>query len=279
MLEHAGGSLVFEPMEQACQPRRGQSASRCLHGLPDLIDVFGGMGKVQDAHGIRTVIVHQPLQPLRSILHCTHLCCPFQPSSMRFHQCCLRKALGLTEARKRGNLLRADLPALVAGDLPHHDCLDFRPLAPHQVHHRSIRTQHLLVCSTRCLGHLLLEALHLPSHTASAASPVVSVARRAVALLTWIPTRSWSSSRACSNGIQLANRTSVSSPRGVNPPLTSPNSSSRGKKASPTGRAGAIRARQLDCFPSHRLDEACLLSAGQQRLATRRTLRPFLLRL
>src|SRR5713101_4012065 len=140
--------------------------------------------RVQDAHGIRTVIVDQPLQPLRSILHCTHLCRLFQPSSLRFHQRCLRKALGLTEARKRGNLLRADLPALVAGDLPHHDCLDFRPLAPHQVHHRSIRTQHLLVCSTRCLGHLLLEALHLPSHTASAASPVVSVARRTVALLT-----------------------------------------------------------------------------------------------
>ena len=73
MREHAGGSLVFEPMEQACQPRRGQSAPCCLHGLPDLIDVFGGMGKVQDAHGIRTMVVDQPLQPLRSILHGTHL--------------------------------------------------------------------------------------------------------------------------------------------------------------------------------------------------------------
>src|SRR5260370_2885118 len=44
MREHAGGSLVFEPMEQTCQPCGGQSAPCCLHGLPDLIDVFGGMG-------------------------------------------------------------------------------------------------------------------------------------------------------------------------------------------------------------------------------------------
>src|SRR5260370_25965823 len=55
MLKHAGGSLVFEPMEQACQPRGGQSAPCCLHGFPDLIDVFGGMGPrpecAQHPHG------------------------------------------------------------------------------------------------------------------------------------------------------------------------------------------------------------------------------------
>jgi hypothetical protein len=60
------------------------------------------------------------------------------------------------------------------------------------------------------------------SHTARAASPACSVARRALALLTWIPTPSWIPSRAGSKGIQLARRASVSSPRGVNPPLLSP---------------------------------------------------------
>ncbi len=99
-----------------------------------------------------------------------------------------------------------------------------------------------------------------PAHTASAASPVCNVARRAVALLTWIPSRSWSNSRACSNGIQQAPRTSISSPCGVKPPRKSPNSSSRGKNAYPACRAGAIGARQLDCFPSRRLQEARLFS-------------------
>src|SRR5262249_6090720 len=51
-----------------------------------------------------------------------------------------------------------------------------------------------------------------------------------------------------------------------------------GKKAHPTLRAGAIRACQLDRFPSRRLEEAGLLSARGERLATHRTLRTLLLR-
>src|SRR2546426_11163378 len=39
------------------------------------------------------------------------------------------------------------------------------------------------------------------------------------------------------------------------------------------------RARHLDRFPSRRLDEACLLSTGPQRLATRRTPGTLLFRL
>src|SRR5260370_878376 len=173
MLEHSLRPLVFEPVQHSVQPGGGQSPSCCLRRLPDLIDVFSGMAKIQDAHGLRTVVVDQPSQPLRSILH---------------------------------------------------------------------------------------------------------FARPAVALLTWSPSGSWSRSRACSNGIQPASRTSVSSTRGVPPPLTSPNCSSRGKKASPTGRAGAIGARQLDRFSSGCLDPAGLLSTCPQRLATRRTPRTLLLR-
>src|SRR5713101_6143814 len=116
------------------------------------------------------------------------------------------------------------------------------------------------------------------SHTESRASPVCSVARRAVALLTRTPSRSSSNSRAGSKGIQVESCTSTSSPRGVNPPPSSPNCSSRGKKASPTHRAGAIRARQLDGFPSCRLDEARLLSSCRQWLATGRTPRTLLFR-
>lgn len=63
------------------------------------------------------------------------------------------------------------------------------PLAPYQVHKGSIYTHRLLVCSLRRSTSA--------SSRASAASPVCTVARRAVALLTWIPTGSCSSSRAC----------------------------------------------------------------------------------
>src|SRR2546421_929959 len=117
------------------------------------------------------------------------------------------------------------------------------------------------------------------SHTASPAIPVAKVARRAVALLTRTPTSSSSNSCADSKGIQLASRASSSSPRGVNPPLTSPNSSSRGKKASPTLGTGPIAARQFDRFPSRRLQEACLLSTRPQRLAAGRAPRTLLWRL
>ncbi len=86
VVEHPLGSLVFEPVQYSLQPGGGQSPSCCLHGLPDLIDVFGAMGKIQDAHGIRTVVVDQPRPPLRSILHGADLCRPFQPSPMRFDQ-------------------------------------------------------------------------------------------------------------------------------------------------------------------------------------------------
>src|SRR5207302_1546297 len=110
-----------------------------------------------------------------------------------------------------------------------------------------------------------------PPSPTSPAAPACSVARRAVALLTCTPNRSLSKARACSKGIQLARRTSVSSARGVNPPPSSPNSSSRGKKALPTLWAGAICSPQLDRFPSTRLQPARLFSTPQQERATGRT--------
>ncbi len=118
VLEHPLWSLMFEPVQYSLQPGGGQSASCCLHGLPDLIEVFGGMGKVQDTDRIRSVVVNQPLQPLRAILHRARLCRPFQPPPMRFDRRGFRKAGSLTEARAVREVLRADLPALVARHLP-----------------------------------------------------------------------------------------------------------------------------------------------------------------
>jgi hypothetical protein len=58
-----------------------------------------------------------------------------------------------------------------------------------------------------------------------------------------------------------------------------PNCSSRGKKVYPAGKAGPLGARQLEGFPSRRLDPPRLLSMRPQRLATRRTPGVLLLRL
>src|SRR5229473_1629531 len=161
MREDPVGSLVLEPVQHSLQPASGQSASCCSHGLPNLINVFGGMGKVQDAYRIRTVVVHQPLQPLCSILHCAHLGCLFHPPPMRFHQRCLRKALGVRQPRTGGDLLDAHLPARVARDLSDRQRLDFDPLTSHQEYKGTIPTHRLLVRSSRRLGSLPLETLHL----------------------------------------------------------------------------------------------------------------------
>ena len=81
---------------------------------------------------------------------------------MRFHQRCFLKARGVTQAREVREVLRADLPARIACHLSQGQCLDFDPLTSDQMHHRSIPTQGLFVCSTRRWGRLLLETLLLP---------------------------------------------------------------------------------------------------------------------
>ena len=50
-----------------------------------------------EAHGIRAVIVDEPLQPLGAILHGRHLGGRFQSPPMRFDQRSVRKAGGVTE--------------------------------------------------------------------------------------------------------------------------------------------------------------------------------------
>jgi hypothetical protein len=85
-------------VQHAFQPACGQAASCCLDRLADVVDVLGGMGKIEDAYCIRTLVVGQSLQPLRAILHRAHRCGPCQPSSMRLQQRRLLKTRGLSEA-------------------------------------------------------------------------------------------------------------------------------------------------------------------------------------
>src|SRR5437899_2098255 len=58
-------------------------------------------------------------------------------------------------------VLRADLAALVAADLPYGQCLDLGPFAPDQMHHRSIPTHRLFLRSLWRWGRFLLEPFHL----------------------------------------------------------------------------------------------------------------------
>src|SRR5256886_16421622 len=62
--QHALRSLMFEPMQHAFQPTSRQPASLGLHGLPDLVDVFGSMRKIQDAHGFFLMIRRPPRSTL-----------------------------------------------------------------------------------------------------------------------------------------------------------------------------------------------------------------------
>ena len=125
--EHPGWSLVFEPMEDCCQPVGGQSAACGSDGLADLTDKAFRMRKIQNAHRIGTMVVDQPRPPLRSILHRAHLCRPFQPPPICFDQRCHSPGFGVSQPRKRGDLLGTDLSLLVARDLPNHQRLDARP--------------------------------------------------------------------------------------------------------------------------------------------------------
>src|SRR5258708_12453273 len=104
------GSLVFETVPPSLQPASRQSASCCLHGLPDLMDGLGGVSKIQDAHRIGTVVGHQPLQPLCSILHGTHRCGLLHPTPVRFHQRCLPKTLPVRHPCPAAHLLYTSPP-------------------------------------------------------------------------------------------------------------------------------------------------------------------------
>src|SRR6266480_2871957 len=119
------------------------------------------MRKVENAYGIRTVGVGESLQPLCSILHCTHFGGPFQPSPMCFEQRGFLKTCGVTEPREVREVLRADLASSIARDLSDRQCFDFHPLASNQVHKGPVSTHRLLLHSHRCLGSFLLEPLHL----------------------------------------------------------------------------------------------------------------------
>src|SRR5260221_1881217 len=263
-VNHVGGSLP----PAACT------------ACPISLTYSAAWARVQNAHSIRTVVVDQPRPPLGAILHRADRCRPFQSPSMRFHQRCLRKALGLSQARKGGNLPCADLPAFCARDLPHHQRLDFGPLASYQMHHRSI-------CDSAVAG-LLPQAPEAPPARDAPPPP-----RTPPALLPLLPA-SLAALSPCSpgsppdpGGTPALAQTASSSPTAPAFPLhvalalhsAALNPHKGGKKASPTLGAGAIRARQLHRFSSRCLDEARLLSTCQQRLATRRTPRTLRFRL
>ena len=49
---------MLKTVEDALEPACRHSASRREHQLTDVIDLLGGMGKIEDAHRIGTVVIH-----------------------------------------------------------------------------------------------------------------------------------------------------------------------------------------------------------------------------
>src|SRR5260221_53351 len=210
-VNHVGGSLP----PAACT------------ACPISLTYSAAWARVQNAHSIRTVVVDQPRPPLGAILHRADRCRPFQSPSMRFHQRCLRKALGLSQARKGGNLPCADLPAFCARDLPHHQRLDFGPLASYQMHHRSI-------CDSAVAG-LLPQAPEAPPARDAPPPP-----RTPPALLPLLPA-SLAALSPCSPG-------SPPDPGGT-PALAQTASSSPTAPAFPPRVASCLHSRALTAHP------------------------------
>jgi hypothetical protein len=71
--QHLAGTLVLEFMQLRAQPVVPQLAARLPGRLRYLAQMLGSMREIQDAHCIGPMVIDQARQPLRSILHRTHL--------------------------------------------------------------------------------------------------------------------------------------------------------------------------------------------------------------
>ena len=180
---------MFEPVKHDLQPLGGQSASCCTYGLPNLIDVFGCVRKIENVHGICTMVVDQSLQPLRSILHhvpLSHLCRPFQPPPRCVSTSARPSAKYAASASPReGEICRKHTsPRLVR--------LLLEPLLLRLAH-----CQRRLPCRQRCstcrrlahlrYSHFRAQGLHVGSGLAEVACKTVVSTRAKRAGMRWAP--------------------------------------------------------------------------------------------
>src|SRR5258708_23880005 len=83
--------LMFEPMQDPLQPGLGQVQACTSHRLSNGTHILCGVGKIQNALRILSVVVDKPLEPICCIPHCCHRSRVLQTSSMHFHQGCFFK--------------------------------------------------------------------------------------------------------------------------------------------------------------------------------------------
>ena len=94
-IEHPLRLAVLEFVQRVLEPLLKEERSFTQDGLPRLRHIPGGMGEIQDANGILTMQVNEPLFPLGPIRDGTHLAGRFCAPPMDFHQSQVPKFLRL----------------------------------------------------------------------------------------------------------------------------------------------------------------------------------------
>ena len=141
--------------------RAGNLSPAACTACPISMTYSAAWARAQDAHRIRTLVVHQSLEPLGPILHGTHCCGLVHPRRCVSTSAADAPRSASVSREKEESCSRHTSPCALCVTSPIVSVLPFHPLASHQQHKGPIPTHRLLVCSCRRLGCLLLETLLL----------------------------------------------------------------------------------------------------------------------
>ena len=129
--EHWLRPLMLEAVQPALRPRLclvGHGARQCLS---DFTDALCRMREIQDAYGMWTMMVGEPLQPVGAIHHGCHVWAVFNAALMGFDQRQARKLLCRRQTRKIGVFAGAHFPLGGRLHFPNNERPHFFPLAMH----------------------------------------------------------------------------------------------------------------------------------------------------
>src|SRR5215467_35107 len=110
------GTFPLEPAQLLLQPFLGELYPSIVQHHANLSNVFCCMRKIKHAQCISTMIVHQSLEPFRSILYCTYFLCFGYPSSMHFKGSIASKRFRICQTRNARDLIAMNLSLLVRAD-------------------------------------------------------------------------------------------------------------------------------------------------------------------
>ena len=131
-------SVVLEFMQLLSQPLGRQRGASCPHQLSNLTQIACRMGKVQNAHRIRPMQIHEALDPLGSILHRPYLFGLTDSPALGFHgrQSAKGRCVGQTGKIREGDGLDLLLWSRLSGglfalDMSNDHGFDFCPDSSH----------------------------------------------------------------------------------------------------------------------------------------------------